>query len=225
MNPLRHQFIKQCVSSQADAPLARKLDYLDIGCGGGIFAESAARLHNTSTVTAIDPTPEVFKVAVEHKKRDPILCQQDKLTYLNIPIEDLHKTQDKAAQVKKQYDIVSIFEVIEHVSHPSQFLEQVLPHVKPGGWLVMSTIARTWTSWLITNVMAEDVLRIVPKGTHDWKKYLNEKELRDWFSKRKGWESPRAMGVMYVPGIGWKEVPRGEDIGNYFFGIRKSPER
>jgi ubiquinone biosynthesis O-methyltransferase len=205
--------------------LAKKLDYLDIGCGGGIFAESAARLHTTNTVTAIDPTPEVFKVAEAHKRRDPILCQQNKLTYLNIAIEDLHKTQNKAAQEKKQYDIVSIFEVIEHVSNPSQFLEQVLPYVKPGGWLVMSTIARTWTSWLITNVMAEDVLRIVPKGTHDWKKYLNEKELRDWFSKRKGWESPRAMGVMYVPGLGWKEVPRGEDIGNYFFGIRKSPER
>ena len=146
MNPMRHQFIKQCLASQADAPASQqKLDYLDIGCGGGIFAESAARLHNTSSVTALDPTPEVFKVAEAHKRRDPMLCQAGKLTYLNIGIEDLSKNVPS----QKQYDIVSVFEVIEHVNKPSEFLDQVLPHVKPGGWLIMSTIARTWTSWLI----------------------------------------------------------------------------
>ncbi|KIW02481.1 3-demethylubiquinone-9 3-O-methyltransferase [Verruconis gallopava] len=219
MNPMRHQFIKQCIASQADAqPAGQKLHYLDIGCGGGIFAESAARLPNTATVTAIDPTPEVFNVAEAHKRRDPMLCQSGKLTYYNIGIEDLPVHSNGNG-----YDVVSVFEVIEHVTNPSQFLQTVLPHVKPGGWLIMSTIARTWTSWFITNVMAEDILGIVPKGTHDWNKYLNENELRDWFTKREGWESPRAMGVLYVPGLGWKDVPRGEEYGNYFFGVRKSP--
>jgi polyprenyldihydroxybenzoate methyltransferase/3-demethylubiquinol 3-O-methyltransferase len=223
MNPMRHQFIKQCLASQADPlPAEQKLHYLDIGCGGGIFAESAARLANTASVTAIDPTPEVFKVAEAHKRRDPLLCQSGKLNYLNISIEGLSKDSKSGDD---GYDVVSIFEVVEHVTNPSQFLQDVLPHVKPGGWLVMSTIARTWTSWLVTNVMAEDVLGIVPKGTHDWNKYINEKELRSWFAKRQGWESPRAMGVLYVPGLGWKEGPRGEDWGNYFFGIRKSPLR
>jgi polyprenyldihydroxybenzoate methyltransferase/3-demethylubiquinol 3-O-methyltransferase len=221
MNPLRHQFIKQCIASQADPTSSDlKLDYLDIGCGGGIFAESAARLHNTASVTAIDPTPEVFKVAEAHKRRDPMLCQGGKLNYLNIGIEQL-PTDAK----KDGYDIVSIFEVVEHVTNPSQFLATVLPHVKPGGWLIMSTIARTWTSWLVTNVMAEDVLGIVPKGTHDWNKYINEKELRSWFAKKQDWESPRAMGVLYVPGMGWKEIPKGEEFGNYFFAVRKSPLR
>ena len=195
------------------------MHYLDIGCGGGIFAESAARLSNTASVTAIDPSPEVFRVAQAHRRRDPLLCQSGRLEYLNVGIEDLPRERRPDG-----YNVVSIFEVLEHVTNPSTFLTTVLPHVRPGGWLVLSTVSRTWTSWLVTKIMAEDVLRIVPRGTHDWNKYINEKELRDWFGKRQGWESPRAMGVLYVPGFGWKEVTKGEEVGNYFFGIRRSPD-
>ncbi len=85
----------------------------------------------------------------------------------------------------------------------------------------MSTIARTWTSWLVTNVVAEDVLGIVPKGTHEWNKYINEEELRSWFAKQPGWGSAKSMGVMYVPGLGWKEVAGSQQWGNYFFAVRK----
>jgi len=141
-----------------------------------------------------------------------------RLTYLNTSIENLPQPNE----VSQQYDIVSLFEVIEHIDHPSSFLELVLPHVKPGGWLVMSTIARTWTSWLTTKLVAEDVLGVVPRGTHDWNKYINEEELRNWFGRQFGWESPRAMGVVYVPGVGWREVQGSERLGNYFFGVRKS---
>lgn len=87
----------------------------------------------------------------------------------------------------------------------------------------MSTIARTWTSWLVTNVMAEDVLGIVPKGTHEWAKYVNEQELREWFAER-GWMDSRTMGVMYVPGVGWREVGGSEGWGNYFFAVRRPME-
>jgi ubiquinone biosynthesis O-methyltransferase len=197
-----------------------KLRYLDIGCGGGIFAESAARLPNTDSVTAIDPTPEVLKIAEDHKRRDPALLAPNKLTYLNTSIEGLKIPESQEAG----YDIVSVFEVLEHVSEPSSFLEQVMEHVKPGGWLVLSTIARTWTSWLVTNVVAEDILGIVPKGTHEWSKYVNEEELRQWFAKKHGWGGQgglKAMGIVYMPGLGWKEVPGGESWGNYFFAVRR----
>jgi len=113
-----------------------------------------------------------------------------------------------------------LFEVIEHIDDPGAFLDRVRPFVKPGGWLVMSTVARTWMSWFTTNLVAEDLLRIVPPGTHDWKKYINEDELRRFFVD-KGWNSPRVMGVVYVPGVGWREVRGSEKVGNYFFAVRR----
>ncbi|KAF2744670.1 ubiquinone biosynthesis O-methyltransferase [Sporormia fimetaria CBS 119925] len=222
MNPLRHEFIARCRSSVPCSPVPseQKLRYLDIGCGGGIFAESAARLPHTSSVTAIDPTPEVLRIAEGHKRRDPLLMTPGRLTYKNISIEGLAVPETET----EKYDIVSVFEVLEHVSSPAPFLEQVMKQVKPGGWLVLSTIARTWTSWVVTNVVAEDVLGIVPKGTHEWSKYVNEGELREWFARQEGWGGQggmRTMGVMYVPGLGWKEVTGSEGWGNYFFGVRR----
>ncbi|UNI22666.1 Hexaprenyldihydroxybenzoate methyltransferase, mitochondrial [Purpureocillium takamizusanense] len=217
MNPLRHDFIRTCRNSaaQQEPDQDESLSYLDIGCGGGIFAESAARMPNTRRVTAIDPTPSVLAVAKAHARKDPSLS--DKLTYTQTSIEELPVPASDA----HRYDVVSLFEVIEHVDEPAAFLELVRPFVKPGGWLVMSTIARTWMSWLTTNLVAEDILRIVPKGTHDWNKYINEEELRRYFLD-KGWESPRVMGVVYVPGLGWKEVRGSEKVGNYFFGVRRA---
>ncbi|KAK6855301.1 hypothetical protein PG995_008833 [Apiospora arundinis] len=233
MNPLRHDFIRMCRNSVLDAapPPTTGLTYLDIGCGGGIFAESAARLPGTKSVTAIDPSPEVLNIARGHARRDPSL--RHKLQYLNTPIEQLTATISKQSpqsqsqeQSQPQYDVVSVFEVLEHVSNPAQFLDQCAPFVKPGGWLVMSTIARTWMSWFTTNLMAEDVLRIVPRGTHDWQKYVNEEELRGHFmAGRSGqWTEPRCMGVIYIPGVGWREVRGSEKVGNYFFAVRKTEE-
>lgn len=244
MNPLRHDFIQDCrstspyssftvitqdsnlspsagISTTHNTSNVQKLRYLDIGCGGGIFAESAARLPTTESVLAIDPSPGVLAIARSHAKKDPSLSP--KLTYLSSTIESLPQFRPDA--VEKKFDVVSCFEVIEHVDHPALFLDHVAQFVKPGGWLVMSTIARTWTSWFTTNFMAEDVLGIVPKGTHDWNKYINEYELRGYFEetqeKRRFWGRPRAMGVVYVPGMGWKEVPGSEKVGNYFLGVQR----
>ncbi|KAK9440920.1 hexaprenyldihydroxybenzoate methyltransferase [Metarhizium brunneum] len=219
MNPVRQDFIRACLQSQPDTKASRlrdvSLSYLDIGCGGGIFAESAARLATTKRVTAIDPTPSVLAVAKAHAKKDPSLS--GKLFYQQSSIEDLQVPREPC----DAYDIVSLFEVIEHVDEPGPFLERVRPFVKPGGWLVMSTIARTWVSWFTTNLVAEHLLRIVPPGTHDWNKYINEDELQRFFLD-KGWDSPRVMGVVYVPGLGWKEVRGGEKVGNYFFAVRRN---
>ncbi|KAF7921822.1 hypothetical protein BELL_0024g00310 [Botrytis elliptica] len=215
MNPLRHDFIRTCHSSQPIPPASSGLKYLDIGCGGGIFAESAARLGNSGSVTAIDPSPVVLNVAKAHARKDPGL--QGKLTYLNTSIEGLPRPTSR----EEQYDVLSLFEVIEHITYPSEFLDKCTPFVKPGGWIIMSTMARTWTSWLTTKVVAEDVMGIVPRGTHDWNQYINEEELRGHFLRERGWNSPIVRGVVYVPGLGWKVVPGSEKVGNYFFGIRR----
>ncbi|PTB77668.1 ubiquinone biosynthesis O-methyltransferase [Trichoderma longibrachiatum ATCC 18648] len=242
MNPLRHDLIRACLSESppssppysppSSSPSAsasasassssgistgipdNSITYLDIGCGGGIFAESAARLPTTKHVTAIDPTPSVLAVAKAHARKDPSLA--GKLSYQLTSVEQLPIPADEG----QGYDVVTLFEVIEHVDDPAAFLDRVRPLVRPGGWLVMSTIARTWISWLTTNLIAEDILRIVPPGTHDWNKYVNEDELRG-FLAGKGWDSARVVGVVYVPGLGWREVKGSEKVGNYFFAVRK----
>ncbi|OAA61065.1 3-demethylubiquinone-9 3-methyltransferase [Niveomyces insectorum RCEF 264] len=247
MNPLRHDFIRTCVQQDDASPSpspspssssvssvtdARQLPrhYLDVGCGGGIFAESAARLPTTMSVTAIDPSAAVLAVARAHAQRDPVL--QQRLQYRQAAIEDLSNSSSSSdAAATARYDVVTLFEVLEHVAtDPATFLAQCGRLVRPGGWLVLSTMARTWASWLTTVLVAEDVLGIVPRGTHDWRKYVNADELRAYFAPgapaaaATTWQRATFQGVMYVPGLGWQVVPGGEQLGNYFFGIQKAPE-
>jgi len=220
MNPLRHEFINRCLSTHAPS-VAPKRRYLDIGCGGGIFAESAARIAAAESVTGVDPTPEVISIAKRHQRTDPLLMQPGRLTYHNIPIEELplSKSPDEG------YDIVSIFEVIEHIQQPAPFLRTCLQHLKPGGWLIGSTIARTPVSWFTTKFMAEDVLRMVPRGTHDWGQYIQPAEMKGLARAEEcldtSGSSWQVMGVVYVPGFGWKEIGGSEAVGNYFFGVRR----
>ncbi|KAL2115930.1 hypothetical protein VTJ04DRAFT_10185 [Mycothermus thermophilus] len=226
MNPLRHDFINHCLSSSTTTSSCSdpnpnpktNLTYLDVGCGGGIFAESAARLPTTKSVLAIDPSPTILAVARAHAKRDPALALSKKLTYVNSTIEDLPLPPAK----EDRYDIVTLFEVLEHVDYPAAFLDRVGEFVKPGGWLVLSTIARTCVSWVTTKLVAEDLLGVVPRGTHDWDKYVNVDELEGYFAKKgESWGRPRVMGLVYVPGLGWREVTGSEKLGNYFFGIQR----
>lgn len=229
MNPLRHDFIQQCLKTPSPAASAsaaaedtsppRTYSFLDIGCGGGIFASSAARLPTTSTVTAIDPTSMVIQVAQSHQRTDPALSEP-KLRYLNCAIEDL----PVPATDEEKVDILTLFEVIEHIDSPSSFLELAIPHLKPGGWIVGSTISRSRTAYLTTKLVAEaPLIGVVPPGTHDWNKYINPPELRQYFETRAPgkWGDFRTQGVMYIPMLGWRVVNNSEEFGNYFFGVQK----
>ena len=221
MNPLRHQFISSCLNLKTDSSTSCKRRYLDIGCGGGIFTESAARLQQTEQVLGIDPSEDVIAVAKEHARQDPLLLQHGLLEYRVDSIENLPLPRNQ----NNMFDVVTLFEVIEHISQPAAFLASCLPHVKPGGWLVVSTIARTWTSWLTTKLIAENILNVVPVGTHDWKRYINEHELETLFLAEEGWGTNGGIisrGCVYVPGLGWKMINGGEKWGNYFFGVRKA---
>lgn len=251
MNPLRHDFISSCLRSDANYDPNTKLSYLDIGCGGGIFASSAARRPHTEKVTAIDPTPEVIAVAKAQQRSDPALAEP-KLTYLNCAIEDLAKNTQPESQLtsqsepnssstkssqQPQYDILTLFEVIEHISEPSAFLTNALNHLKPGGWLIGSTISRHPIAYLTTILAAEaPLIGVVPRGTHDWNKYIKPGELKAWVEKQnilsrdkiiqKETDSDifgkmRIEGVIYVPIMGWRFVKGSEEVGNYFFGVQK----
>lgn len=235
MNPLRHDFIDACLRTDPEYTTTTKslYSYLDIGCGGGIFASSAARKPHTSSVTAIDPTPEVIAVAKAQQRSDPALAEP-KLTYLNCAIEDLQSHRPQPV-LDEQFDIISVFEVIEHITQPSQFLSIALQHLKPGGWLVGSTISRHPVSYLTTKLIAEaPLIGVVPRGTHDWDKYIKPGELKGWFEKQNreqtaddgGVGGPqygpvKIEGVVYVPVLGWRFVKGSEEVGNYFFGVQK----
>ncbi|GLA04793.1 hexaprenyldihydroxybenzoate methyltransferase, mitochondrial [Aspergillus niger] len=273
MNPVRHDFIASCLaestpissttpSSPMDASNTHNknnLRYLDIGCGGGIFAESLARTIPASSsssegtltrtraasITALDPSPTLIKIARDHARLDPSVqahLDSGRFKYVNASLEEFIPTLQTE---ERRFDIVTLFEVLEHIDNipgsitPQSFLSNCLSMVKPGGWLIGSTIARTFPSWLVNQVVAEAPwpIGVVPKGTHEWKKFVNPGELEGWVQEglmrgldgraaRGGSEALegakwRCEGVVYFPGLGWKLVKGSESWGNYFWAVRK----
>ncbi|KAJ5226196.1 hypothetical protein N7468_007421 [Penicillium chermesinum] len=218
MNPLRHEFIASCLAEgpppavlEASSPNSANLHYLDIGCGGGIFAESLARTipldpsapaptpSRAASMTAIDPTTTLIQIAKEHARMDPTVdahLRSGRFRYLNTTLEDVlasptapesQSTQPTAAQAQHpQFDVVTLFEVIEHIdpntTTPQAFLANCLRALKPGGWLVGSTISRTFPSFILNQVIAEAPwpIGVVPRGTHEWRKFVNPPELHAW---------------------------------------------
>ncbi|KAK9368894.1 S-adenosyl-L-methionine-dependent methyltransferase [Lipomyces kononenkoae] len=231
MNPLRISFIFDTIDRYGIRSLSREsgLKMLDVGCGGGILTESLARNPRVASVTGIDMSDEVLAVALQHKKQDPALVSGGKLQYklcslLDLPIAEAASER----QVEERYDAITLFEVLEHVPNPSSMLQAATERVRPGGWIFVSTVNRTAVAYLTTILMGEKILNIVPEGTHAWSKYINEKELREWFAEHKTnvpgsgehWDIVRSAGCIYLPFVGWKFAgPR--DIGNYFLAARR----
>lgn len=191
----------------------RKLKALDVGCGGGILSESLARLRYVDHVNAIDLSADVLEAAKVHQALDPELAS--KITYKLQAVEDL--------PTNEKYDIITVFEMLEHVQYPSRVLSEVLDRVEVGGWVFLSTINRDLVSWFTTIFMGEHLLRIVPVGTHTLEKYINESEIRQWLEKSTygaNFQVADSRGCIYVPSCGWKftECP---SVGNYFMAIQK----
>ncbi|EEA20169.1 3-demethylubiquinone-9 3-methyltransferase [Talaromyces marneffei ATCC 18224] len=199
MNPTRHDFIASCISESEPQTTGRSrpgLRYLDVGCGGGIFAESLARtlpssksasagLHprtKARSIVAIDPSTSLIKIARDHASNDPAVfehLQSGAFSYENTTIESLSQSHGD-----KLFDVITLFEVIEHVDPhtSSSFLTHCLKLLQPGGWLIGSTIARTIPSFIVNKMVAEAPwpIGVVPWGTHEWSKFVNAGELRGW---------------------------------------------
>ncbi|KAJ8098665.1 S-adenosyl-L-methionine-dependent methyltransferase [Lipomyces tetrasporus] len=231
MNPLRISFIFDTIDRYAIQSLSREtgLKVLDVGCGGGILTESLARNPRVSSVTGIDMSEDVLAIAQQHKKQDPALVFGGKLEYRLCSLLDM--PVPKAASEgheEERYDAVTLFEVLEHVPNPSGVLKAATDRVRPGGWIFVSTVNRTAAAYLTTIFMGEKILRIVPEGTHTWSKYINERELREWFNEHKTtvpgsgehWDVVRSEGCIYVPFVGWN-VGGPRDLGNYFLAARR----
>ncbi len=153
MNPLRLEWI----SDHCGGLFGKQV--LDVGCGGGILSESMAL--QGANVLGIDMGQEPLQVAKLHA-----LEQGVKLDYQRIPVEEL------AEQQPESFDVVTCMEMLEHVPDPSSIVRACAKLAKPGGKLFFSTINKTKESWLLMILGAEQILKIVPKGTHDHKKFI-----------------------------------------------------
>ncbi len=168
LNLLRTEYLKSSIcnhfqlDSERDTPLAG-LNILDIGCGGGILSESMASLG--ANVHGIDVTEKNIEVARRHSQR------------MALPIRYDHDTAEALAEVGKTYDVVLNMEVVEHVADLPGFMDACMQLVSDNGAMFISTINRTPKSWLFAIVGAEYVLRWLPRGTHQWRKFVKPAEL------------------------------------------------
>jgi 2-polyprenyl-6-hydroxyphenyl methylase / 3-demethylubiquinone-9 3-methyltransferase len=163
INPLRLDWI------DALAPLRGKT-VLDVGCGGGILADSMAR--KGAVVLGIDLASKALKVAQLHA----LEAQTPNVSYREISAEAL-AAERSHLQPAERYDVVTCMEMLEHVPNPALVVQACAQLVKPGGWVFFSTINRNPKAWLLAVVGAEYVLNMLPKGTHEYAKFIRPSEL------------------------------------------------
>lgn len=168
MNPCRLDYITRQIASEYDRNLDDShpftgLRILDIGCGGGLLCEPMARLG--ADVTGVDASPRNIEVARVHAAQT------------GLGIDYRHGTAEALAAEGEAFDVVLNMEVIEHVADPLAFLTACHDLLRPGGLHICSTLNRNAKSWLFAIVGAEHVARWLPKGTHDWRKFITPDEL------------------------------------------------
>lgn len=200
INPLRLEWIDELASLQ------NKL-VLDVGCGGGILAESMAG--KGASVTGIDLADKSLKVAQLHQ-----LESGADVRYQTIATEEL------AEQSPGSFDVVTCMEMLEHVPDPASTVAACARLTKPGGWLFFSTLNRNPKSFLFAIVGAEYVLGLLPKGTHDYEKFIKPSELST-AARRAGLIADRMIGMTYNPITKVYRLTPNDVSVNYAMAFRK----
>lgn len=178
INPLRANYIDE------RSPVAGKT-LIDVGCGGGILAESMAL--RGATVTGIDMGEAPLAVARLHALESGVTMTYEQIT-----------AEAKAEQKPQAFDIVTCLEMLEHVPDPASVIRACAAMVKPGGDVYFSTINRNPKAYLFAIVGAEYVLKLLPRGTHDFKKFIRPSELAKWL-REAGLELQGMTGLTYNP--------------------------
>jgi 2-polyprenyl-6-hydroxyphenyl methylase / 3-demethylubiquinone-9 3-methyltransferase len=199
INPLRLAWIQEHVSISG-----KKV--LDVGCGGGILAESMAVAG--AQAKGIDLSEKALKVADLHSLESGV-----QVKYEYISAEDLAKKE------AGQYDVVTCMEMLEHVPDPLSIIKSCAALVKPGGKVFFSTLNRNPKSYLFAIIGAEYILRILPKGTHDYKKFIKPSELNE-FIREAGLELNELIGLSYNPITELYSLGRDTDV-NYLMATTK----
>jgi 2-polyprenyl-6-hydroxyphenyl methylase/3-demethylubiquinone-9 3-methyltransferase len=178
INPLRLGYITKYANISG-------IKVLDVGCGGGILSESMAKAG--AKVTGIDLGEGPIDVAKLHLYESEL-----DIEYIQIPVEEL------AEQRAGEYDVVTCMEMLEHVPDPGSIIRSCAQLVKPGGDVFFSTINRNPKSYLYSIIGAEYLLKMLPKGTHDYRKMLKPSELSHWI-REAGLNLDDLSGMTYNP--------------------------
>jgi 2-polyprenyl-6-hydroxyphenyl methylase/3-demethylubiquinone-9 3-methyltransferase len=205
MNPARLEYVRDQIcrhygrDNRSPSPL-EGLEIVDIGCGGGLLSEPLARLG--AKMTGIDPARANVEAARAHARKSGL-----EIDYRPITAEEL-------AREGARFDIVLNMEVIEHVPDMPAFLETSAELLKPGGLMLCSTLNRTAKAFALAIVGAEYVMRWLPPGTHDWKRFVTPRELEKSLAAA-GLEQVEFTGMSYNPLSGEWSLGSDTDV-NYF---------
>ena len=199
INPLRLDWIDQAVD------LAGKR-VLDVGCGGGILAESMAA--RGADVTGIDLSDKALGVARLH-----LYESGQKVDYRHISAEDM------AQAAPASFDVVTCMEMLEHVPDPASTIHACASLVKPGGYVFFSTLNRNAKAYLLAVVGAEYILKLLPKGTHDYAKFIKPSELSR-YARNAGLDVEELIGMGYNPLTQIYSLGRDTDV-NYLIRTRR----
>jgi len=210
-NPVRLGYIREHLLAQfgRDGSLMRPfegLSILDVGCGGGLLCEPLARLG--ATVTGIDAAERNVAVARIHAEQS------------GLDIDYRATTSEALAAAGERFDMVLNMEVVEHVDNVPLYMKSCADLVKPGGLMLTATLNRTARAYALAIVGAEYVLGWLPKGTHDWKKFLTPEEIRTLIT-RNGLRVTAETGVVYHPlADKWR---RSRDMGVNYMVMAERP--
>ncbi|TWB41791.1 3-demethylubiquinone-9 3-methyltransferase [Nitrospirillum pindoramense] len=189
LNPVRLEYLRDRICAHfgrdplAPQPL-KGLRLVDIGCGGGLLSEPLARMG--AEVVGIDAAERNVKTAATHAMET------------GTPVDYRHTTAEDLVAAGETFDAVLSLEVVEHVADVPLFLDSLAALLKPEGLLVMATLNRTPKSYLMAIIGAEYVLRWLPRGTHDWRKFLKPSELAAGL-RATGLTVREVMGLVYSP--------------------------
>ena len=215
-NPARLGYIRERIVShfekdtQSFTPL-ENLSVLDVGCGGGILSEPLCRMGGM--VTGIDVTEKLINVANLH-------AQQGGLS-----IDYRHTSAETLAENGEQFDVVICSEVIEHVPNPQSLVSTLSKVLKPNGILFISTINRTYKSYALAIVGAEYVLRWLPKGTHQWEKFLRPSEIATMLDTC-SMTMTNATGLcLNILKWQWQQKPNDLQVNYITTAIHQSPDK
>ena len=198
INPIRLAYIDKAVDLEG-----KKV--LDIGCGGGILTEAMAE--KNAMVSGLDASAAIIDAAIQHQK-----YTEKNINYHSAAAEQFSQDNNQT------FDVITCMELLEHIPDVQSLLHACANMLRPDGHIILSTINRTMKSYISAILAAEYLLQLLPKGTHDYSKFIKPSELSHWL-RQSGFTILDLAGMNYVPGINYCAITDSPSV-NYLIHAR-----